>query len=72
MPIRLAFSVTAAALTLALMTGATIVWAAATHIDQVGQKFSQTSLTIKVADHVTFLNQDDVQHNIKVIDSDGD
>ena len=55
-----------------LASAATIAWAAITQIDQVGQKFSQSSLTLKVADHVRFLNQDDVQHNIKVIDADGD
>jgi cytochrome c peroxidase len=42
-----------------------------TAIDQAGQKFSQSSITIKTGDTVTFHNQDDVTHNINVIDSDG-
>lgn len=45
--------------------------ASVSQIDQVGQKFSQTSIAVHVADHLTFLNQDDVQHNVKLIDADG-
>ncbi len=40
-------------------------------IDQAGQKFSQSAITIKKGDTVTFHNQDDVTHNINVIDSEG-
>ena len=59
----------ASAATLALASAA---WAAISEVDQVGQKFSQSSLTVHLADHVKFLNQDDVQHNIKVINANGD
>lgn len=55
----------------AIPGAATIALAAVSQIDQVGQKFSQSSLTLHLSDHVTFLNQDDVQHNIKIIDADG-
>ena len=57
---------------LALASAATAGWAAVTEIDQVGQKFSQSSLALKVADHIKFHNNDDVQHDIKVIDAGGD
>ena len=53
------------------LIGAT-AWAAVTQIDQIGQKFSKSSLAIGVGDHVQYMNQDDVQHNIKVIDADDD
>ena len=60
-----------AATAAAIPAAATMALAAVSQIDQVGQKFSQSSLSLHLADHVTFLNQDDVQHNIKVIDADG-
>jgi plastocyanin len=44
--------------------------AADTSIDQVGQKFSITSVTLKAGESIHFLNKDDVTHNINVIDSD--
>ena len=43
--------------------------AASTDIDQVGQKFSQTSLGVGRGDVVRFINHDDVTHNINVIDA---
>ena len=70
MPTR--FNLTAVIATLALATAATAAWAAVTQIDQVVQKFSKTSLSVNAGDHVHYLNQDDVQHNIKVIDADDD
>jgi plastocyanin len=57
---------------LGLAFAATAAWAGITQIDQVGQKFSLSSISIQSADHVKFLNQDDVQHNIKIIDAAGD
>ena len=65
-------SLSAAILGIAIVAVTATAWAAVTHIDQVGQKFSQASIAIKAADHLKFLNQDDVQHNIKVIDAAGD
>jgi len=53
------------------ITGAGAALAAATQIDQVGQKFSQAAIALQAGDHLTFLNQDDVQHNIKLINADG-
>jgi len=40
-------------------------------IDQAGQRFSQSSISIKTGDTVVFHNRDDVTHNINVIDSEG-
>jgi cytochrome c peroxidase len=54
-----------------LVAAPAMTWAAVSNIDQVGQKFSRSSLSVHVTDHIAFLNQDDVQHNIKVIDADG-
>jgi plastocyanin len=45
--------------------------AAETDIEQAGQRFSQTALSIAVGDTVHFQNHDDVTHNINVIDADG-
>lgn len=47
------------------------VWAATVGIDQVGQKFSQAAVILNPGDHILFLNQDDVKHNIKVVDPNG-
>jgi len=45
-------------------------WAAAKlDIDQVGQKFSQTSASIAKGDSISWHNHDDVTHNINVIDA---
>ncbi len=46
--------------------------AANTNIIQAGQAFSETDISIKVGDHVTFANQDDVNHNILVQTGDDD
>ncbi len=43
-------------------------FAAATEIDQVGQKFSQSTLAVGKGENVRFINHDDVTHNINVID----
>ncbi len=50
----------------------TVAWAAETSIVQAGQAFSETDVTIKVGDHIKFLNQDDVKHNILVQAGDDD
>jgi len=53
-----------------LFLAAGVCFAAATEIDQVGQKFSQTTLAVVAGDTVHFVNHDDVTHNINVIDAD--
>ena len=54
----------------ATLMGAAV--AATTTIVQAGQAFSQTDLTLKAGDHIKFLNQDDVNHNILVQTGDDD
>ena len=44
--------------------------AADTAVDQAGQQFSQSSLTLKAGDSISFTNKDDVTHNIKIINGD--
>ena len=44
--------------------------AADTSVDQAGQQFSQSSLTLKAGDTIVFTNKDDVTHNVKVINGD--
>ncbi len=46
--------------------------AATTSVNQAGQAFSETSLTIKAGDHVKFLNSDSVNHNILIQSGDDD
>ncbi len=53
-----------------LFLGGGVCFAAASEIDQVGQKFSQTTLTVSAGDTVHFVNHDDVTHNVNVIDAD--
>jgi cytochrome c peroxidase len=54
----------------ALFLASGVCFAAASEIDQVGQKFSQTTLAVGTGDTVHFVNHDDVTHNINVIDAD--
>ena len=42
-----------------------------TVIDQQGQKFVPNAVTIKAGDTLKFLNSDDVDHNVTVIDAAG-
>jgi plastocyanin len=58
----------------ALVAGSfsTLAWAAETSIVQAGQAFSETDIAIKAGDHIKFLNQDDVKHNILVQAGDDD
>jgi plastocyanin len=51
---------------------ASLAHAADVNIDQVGQKFSMPSVTVKAGDTLHFKNQDDVTHNINVINSSDD
>ena len=44
--------------------------AAETSIDQAGQQFSQSSLSLKAGDTIVFTNKDDVTHNVKIINGD--
>ena len=43
-----------------------------TSIVQAGQAFSETDVALKTGDHLKFLNQDDVKHNILVQTGDDD
>jgi len=55
-----------------MVAGIGLARAATTNIIQAGQAFSETDISIKVGDHVTFANQDDVNHNILVQTGDED
>ncbi len=56
-----------------LATGfSTLAIAGETDIIQAGQAFSETDISVKAGDHVKFLNQDDVKHNILVQAGDDD
>ena len=57
---------------LALTVTGFAVRATTTNIDQSGQTFSEKSVTVAVGDSLTFNNQDDVTHNINVINDDDD
>jgi len=46
--------------------------AATLNVDQNNLKFSPNTLTVKAGDTVSYLNNDDVTHNINVIDAEGD
>lgn len=56
----------------ALAATAVSVRAAGPTVDQSGQQFSEKSLTLKVSDTVTFINQDNVTHNVSIVDEDDD
>jgi cytochrome c peroxidase len=45
---------------------------ATTTINQAGQAFSETDITLKVGDHIKFLNSDAVNHNILIQAGDDD
>jgi len=45
---------------------------ATTTINQAGQAFSETDITIKAGDHVKFMNSDGVNHNILIQSGDDD
>ncbi len=52
------------------LTASVCAWAAAkVEIDQVGQKFDKTNLSLKAGDQIRFLNRDDTSHNINIIDA---
>ncbi len=55
---------------MAVGLGALGVRAGAISISQAGQVFSMKGLTLAAGDTAVFLNDDDVRHNIRVIDSD--
>ena len=54
-----------------LAAAAAVAATGGAHVDQVGQKFSQSSVSLKAGDHIIFENHDDVQHDVKVVDADG-
>jgi cytochrome c peroxidase len=58
--------------TFALAALAAGVRAASTTIVQSGQQFSEKSITLSPGESITFSNQDDVTHNINVINDDDD
>jgi plastocyanin len=66
---RLMSGIAAAA---AIAVVAVSVQAASLTIEQSGQHFSQRSVTVGAGDTIVFVNQDDVTHNIHVIDKDDD
>jgi cytochrome c peroxidase len=49
-----------------------LAYAATTTIVQAGQAFSQSDVSIAKGDHLSFDNQDDVNHNIMVQEGDDD
>jgi cytochrome c peroxidase len=56
----------------ALLISGYAAYAATSTIVQAGQAFSETDISVKVGDHVKFLNSDDVNHNILVQAGDDD
>jgi plastocyanin len=67
------FSMKVALVTALFLLGAGGTAAAAEQsIVQAGQAFSDTDIAVKAGDHVKFLNQDDVKHNIIVQAGDDD
>jgi len=61
-----------AALAVILSVSAFGAKAASVNIDQNNLKFAPNTATIKAGDALVFMNNDDVTHNINVIDADGD
>ncbi len=59
--------VSAIVLATILIVGGAGVRAATTNISQSGQKFSEKSIDLKPGDFLNFQNQDDVSHNITVL-----
>jgi plastocyanin len=55
---------------IAAVLGSSVCYAGSAEVDQVGQKFSQSTLSVPRGDAVHFVNHDDVTHNINVIDED--
>lgn len=55
----------------ALIVGYSLAHAAEIAVDQINQKFSVSSLSIKAGDTVHYKNGDDVTHNINVTGPDG-
>jgi plastocyanin len=56
---------------IATITASIACYAGNTEIDQVAQRFSRSSASLAVGDTLTFVNHDDVRHNIRIIDADG-
>lgn len=59
-----------AALFVAAAAGIAGVQAGTITISQSGQVFSTAKLTLAAGDKVVFLNDDEVRHNIRILDSD--
>lgn len=64
--------VSAIVLATMLIAGGAGVRASTTSISQSGQKFSEKSVDLKLGDSLNFQNQDDVSHNITVLNEDDD
>lgn len=60
------------ALAAALIAAGASVRASTTTIAQSGQRFSEKSVDLKPGDTLNFSNQDDVSHNITVLNDDDD
>jgi len=60
------------AATAALAAIAVGVQAASTTIGQAGEQFSQKSVTLQAGDTLVFANDDDVTHNVTIINDDDD
>jgi len=56
----------------ALCLTAVSVRAASHTIEQIGQKFSEKSASVRAGDSILFANHDDVTHNIGIINDDDD
>ena len=54
-----------------LIVGFSLAHAAEIAVDQINQKFSVSTMSIKVGDTVHYKNGDDVTHNVNVTDPDG-
>jgi len=56
---------------LAALSTASAAHAAIVEIDQVAQRFSKTSVSLSAGDVSHFVNHDDVRHDIRIIDANG-
>ena len=58
-------------LCLMLLAVSAAAWAANTTITQSHTSFDSDEVTLKAGDTITFVNKDDVTHNIQIVDSSG-
>ena len=55
-----------------ILTAAVVQAAVSINIEQKGQVFDQSSIELSPGDRLTFVNHDDVTHNISVFDETGE